>query len=130
MAGEANQIGKVLRRGLRKRCPRCGEDPVFQRWHEVKPACTACGLEFQSRESNCWGFMYLSTAAITGIFFVVMLIYRPPSLFLRRTALFFLGLALLTASLPYRKSVALALDFLIDPDPKKPVSESGHPRQH
>ena len=108
-------IRTLIARGLNRRCPRCGDGEIFRKWHEVRPNCEACGLELQAREGNCWGFMYLSTAALTGIFFIVMLAYRPPSLLLGRIALFLAGLALIGLTLPYRKSLALALDYLVDP---------------
>jgi uncharacterized protein (DUF983 family) len=116
-------IKTLVTRGLKRRCPRCGEGKIFAKWHEVRPDCESCGLELQAREGNCWGFMYLSTAALTGIFFITMLLYRPPSLLMGRVALFGAGLALIGITLPYRKSLALALDYLADPAEK----DSGHP---
>lgn len=104
----------LIGRGLKRRCPRCGEGEIFAKWHEVKPNCESCGLELQEREGNCWGFMYVSTAALTGVFFVVMLAYRPPSLLVGRLSIFAAGLALIGVTLPYRKSLALALDYLVD----------------
>ena len=73
--------------------------------------------------------MYLSTAILTGVFFITMLLYRPPSLLLGRVAVFFAGLALIGITLPYRKSLALALDFLADPD-TAPTPDHGHDSGH
>ena len=115
-------IVELVKRGLKKRCQRCGEGEVFSRWHAVKPSCESCGLELQAREGNCWGFVYVSTAVLTGFFFIAMLLYRPPSLLVGRLALFGGGLALIGLTLPYRKAVALALDYLADPEAPK----SGH----
>jgi len=113
----------VIRRGISKKCPRCGEGDIFEKWHEVRPQCESCGLELQEREGNCWGFMYLSTAFLTGLFFILMLLYRPPSLLTGRITLFIAGLILIGITLPYRKSLALGLDFLADP---RPPTESSH----
>ena len=118
------KIGILVSRGLRKRCPRCGDGEIFGRWHEVRPACESCGLELETRSADCWGFMYISTAVLTGFFFLVMLAYRPQSLLLGRILLFLAGLALIGLTLPYRKALALALDFLADPDVES--EESGH----
>jgi hypothetical protein len=76
-----------------------------------------CDLELQAREGDCWGFMYVSTAILTGFFFIFMLIYQPASLMFGRLGLFIAGLCLIGITLPYRKSLALALDFLVDPGP-------------
>jgi uncharacterized protein (DUF983 family) len=123
---EKSEIITLIRRGLKKRCPRCGEGEIFGAWHEVKPECESCGLELQAREADCWGFMYVSTAVLTGVFFISMLAYRPPSLLLGRLALFAAGLALIGITLPYRKAfaLALALDYLVDP--KTDSEKSGH----
>lgn len=116
-------IRTLIARGLQKRCPRCGQGEIFERWHQVKPACEICGLKLQEREGNCWGFMYVSTAVLTGFFFIAMLLYRPPSLLTGRIALFSGGLLLIGLTLPYRKSLALALDYLVD----RVDDSSGHP---
>jgi hypothetical protein len=68
--------------------------------------------------------MYVSTAVLAGLFFILMLAYKPPSLILGRVALFTAGLALIGITLPYRKALALALDFLADP--KTGPENSGH----
>lgn len=36
----------TVRAGLRCRCPRCGEGPVFSRFLTVADRCDACGLDF------------------------------------------------------------------------------------
>jgi uncharacterized protein (DUF983 family) len=109
-------IPTLVHRGLRKRCPRCGDGRIFEKWHVVAPRCEVCNLELQAREGDCWGFMYVSTAVLTGFFFIFMLLYQPASLLLGRLGLFIAGLFLIGITLPYRKSLALALDFLVDPD--------------
>jgi uncharacterized protein (DUF983 family) len=35
----------ALRRGLRRRCPACGEGRLFDGFLRPSPRCTACGLE-------------------------------------------------------------------------------------
>lgn len=32
---------------LRGKCPQCGEGRLFSRWLSVRPACSACGLDFE-----------------------------------------------------------------------------------
>lgn len=31
---------------LRGKCPRCGEGRLFSNWLGIRPACSACGLDF------------------------------------------------------------------------------------
>ncbi len=39
-------------RGLRGRCPRCGEGAIFGRYLKVAPACTACGLDLSQHRAD------------------------------------------------------------------------------
>ncbi len=39
-------------RGLRCRCPRCGEGRLFGRFLKVEPACTACGQAFHHHRAD------------------------------------------------------------------------------
>src|ERR1044071_8255668 len=57
----------IVRRGLAKRCPRCGDGPIFRRWYTLHHQCSACQLPFESSEGDTWAFMYLSTAFMTGL---------------------------------------------------------------
>ena len=39
-------------RGLRCRCPRCGDGRLFGRFLKVEPACTACGQAFHHHRAD------------------------------------------------------------------------------
>ena len=39
-------------RGLRCRCPRCGEGALFARWLKVRPVCDACGEELHHERAQ------------------------------------------------------------------------------
>src|SRR5512132_3045623 len=43
---------RVLTRGARKRCPRCGERAVWLTWFKAKPLCPTCGLRFEGEEGG------------------------------------------------------------------------------
>ena len=36
----------ALRRGLRCRCPRCGEGPLLRGFLKIRDSCPACGLDY------------------------------------------------------------------------------------
>lgn len=60
----------MLGRGLRRRCPRCGE-PAFVGFFEMKEFCGRCGLRFE-REPGYWvGAVTINTAVIFGTFLIV-----------------------------------------------------------
>lgn len=103
-----------LTRGLRKLCPQCGLTPIFQNWGVARKKCENCGCQIRSRESDCWFFMYMTTAFITGIFLIIMLLVKPENEALGRTAIAIGALLTIVFTVPRRKGLAIAIDYLID----------------
>lgn len=108
------EIQTALLRGLKKRCPQCGIGPLYQGWHLLHENCVHCDCELQDREGNCWAFMYFSTAFITGLFICIVLLTRPTNLILGQIVIVISALFLMAATLPYRKGIAIAIDYLVD----------------
>jgi hypothetical protein len=78
-------------------------------------------MELQARESNCLGirvFEHCNTDRSLLHLDAALPATQPVA---RSNRPLFVGIALLGASLPYRKSIALAIDFLIDPEQKDPA---------
>jgi uncharacterized protein (DUF983 family) len=68
-------------RGLRCRCPRCGEGRLFRGFLTLRPACDACGLDYSFADSGdgpaifvilLAGFVVVFAALITEV------LYQPP----------------------------------------------------
>jgi uncharacterized protein (DUF983 family) len=68
-------------RGLRGRCPRCGEGRLFQGFLSLRPTCEHCGLDYSFADSGdgpavfvilIAGFIVVFAALITEI------VYQPP----------------------------------------------------
>ena len=78
MAGSARQI---FWRGLKMRCPRCGTGPIFRRWYTYTEytECPRCALPYDPRGESL-AFMYLSTAFLTGVMFIVLILVPPSEL--------------------------------------------------
>lgn len=106
--------GQAIARGLRKRCPRCGESPLYDGWYGLRERCTACGLSFHDADGNSWAFMYLSTGFFTGVILIVMLLVTPPSLVVGRIVLIAVCLVVFFLLLPRRKGFVLAVNYLVD----------------
>jgi uncharacterized protein (DUF983 family) len=105
-------IWTILVRGARMRCPRCTGDSIYQRWNVLKERCEECGFGFEEREGNCWFFLYSTTAALTGLFIIAILLWRPENVFLGRIVLTVSSFTVIALSLPVRKGIALALEYL------------------
>lgn len=107
-------IGTAVRRALRKRCPRCGEGAIFSGWYNVAETCGVCRLPYEPSQGGTWAFMYISTAFMTGLIVTGMLLVRPPSMWVGRAAVFAAAMVLIVATLPYRKAIAIALEYIGD----------------
>lgn len=111
---EPTTLKQALARAVRLRCPRCGEGRVFASFSREHAACDSCALPFEDRSGKTWAFMYVTTAAFVGPFALMVLVLRfsgVPTPGLSVVAAF---IVLLFASLPVRKSCAIALDYLVE----------------
>jgi uncharacterized protein (DUF983 family) len=102
----------VVRRGLARRCPRCGRGELFSRLLKVHPNCSVCGLALAPRPGDTWGFWVLGDRIF--LFVPVVLIYfslAPPAL-IWRIALIVVLLVPFLATMPHRLGVCIGLDYL------------------
>jgi uncharacterized protein (DUF983 family) len=100
-------------RGLRGRCPRCGEGKLFAGFLGLRPRCELCGLDFSFADAGdgpavfvilIGGFIVVFAALITEI------LYQPP--YWLHAALW-LPLVLLVTLAPLRpiKGLLIALQY-------------------
>jgi len=61
---------RVLTRGLRKRCPRCGERRIWVSWFQAKSRCPSCDLRFEQEEGGWLGAMAINFA-VACVFWLV-----------------------------------------------------------
>lgn len=116
-------IGKALARGLRKRCPHCGQGPLFAGWKHLE-RCDRCGLVYERNPGDTWAFTVIGdrvpvAAAIALVYFGLFRIN--PTLGI--VALVVLG-AVLIWTAPNRWGVGIALHYVSRvyfPDPEDPV---------
>lgn len=114
MAQDFITLKQVVLRGLRQRCPRCGEGILFEKWATLKSYCEACGLSLAARQGDAWAFMYVSTAFITGLILSVMFFIEPRNLWLGRVVLLAIAILILLGSVPPRKGIAIGLDYWVE----------------
>ena len=120
--------GTALRRGLRKRCPHCGEGRLFAGWVHLE-RCSVCGLVFVRHPGDTWAFTIIGdrlpiAAMIVLIYFGVARSHRVLGL----TLLIVLA-ALVIWTAPNRWGAGIALHYLTRvcwPDPADPIP----PRKH
>jgi uncharacterized protein (DUF983 family) len=117
-------VRTVLARGIRGRCPRCGEGRLFERWLIVHERCSSCRLLYQRNYGDTW--MFTNIMDRVPIFFGIVALFfgfRADGVF---TGILFL-LAMLVpmvATVRHRQGLALALDYLVRvhfPDPSDEI---------
>lgn len=86
---------------------------MFRGWYTIAERCEACELVYEPNDGDTWAFMYVSTAGITGVFILLMMFgLKPSQLWIGRSILLPAALLAIVATLPRRKGIALALDYL------------------
>ncbi len=58
---------RTIGRGLRLRCPKCGEGKLFTGFFSMPPACSSCGLDFRREQGYYIGAMYINYGVTTAI---------------------------------------------------------------
>jgi len=102
----------VLGRGIRGRCPRCGEGALFQRWIVTFERCSACHLLYQRNYGDTWMFTNLMDR-FPILFGVAALFFGFRASGWLTGLAFFAAMAVpMVATIKHRQGLALALDYL------------------
>ena len=117
------RISTALARGLRKRCPHCGEGPLFAGWSHVE-RCSICGLVFVSNPGDTWAFTIIGDRLPIGA--IILLLYFGVVRSHRTLGLTIVAVlaVLLVLTAPNRWGVGIALHYvsrLYWPDPSDPI---------
>ena len=109
MAAESLPIA----RGLRCRCPRCGEGRLFQGFLTLRPRCECCGLEFAFADAGDGPAVFvilLGGAIVVFAALMTEVVYQPPYWL---HAVLWLPLVLIVTLAPLRpiKCLLIALQY-------------------
>jgi uncharacterized protein (DUF983 family) len=113
MTDKAPKNNLPIGRGLRGRCPRCGEGRLFHGFLSIRPACERCGLDYGFADAGdgpavfvilIGGFIVVFAALMTEV------VYQPP--YWVHAALW-LPLVLIVTLVPLRlvKGLLIALQY-------------------
>jgi uncharacterized protein (DUF983 family) len=100
--------------GARGLCPRCARGRIFTGWYNLREQCDCCGLVYEPHTGTTWGFMYVTNAALTGAIIVLMLLIRPSSILQGQIVVGIAAVGIAIGTLPYRKGMAISIDYIID----------------
>src|SRR5436305_8974336 len=73
-AGPRTGRGRMLRRGLAKRCPLCGSGGLFTGWFRMKERCPRCGYLFEREEGFFLGAYVINLAIAQGAVIVLAVV--------------------------------------------------------
>src|SRR5882672_1685223 len=113
MSTDDRSLGTPITRGLRSRCPGCGEGRLFEGFLTLRPKCERCGLDYSfadSADGPAVFVIFISGFVVVFAALVVEFLYQPPFWL---HALIWLPLILLTTLLPLRpmKGLMIALQY-------------------
>jgi uncharacterized protein (DUF983 family) len=100
-------------RGLRCRCPRCGEGKLFQGFLTLRPACEHCGLDFDFADAGDGPAVFvilIGGAIVVFAALITEVVYQPPYWL---HALLWLPMILIVTVAPLRpiKGLMIALQY-------------------
>ena len=105
-------LREALWRGLRRRCPRCGEGPLFRRWFSMNERCSVCDLKLEGNPGDMWGFWVLTDRVFLLVAIVALYLGFTPESWWVRASFFALVGGGLVATMPQRQGAFVALDYL------------------
>jgi uncharacterized protein (DUF983 family) len=108
---ERQQLGSAISRGLRGRCPQCGEGALFRGFLNLRPRCESCGLDYGFADAGDGPAIFvilLSGFVVVFAALIVEVLYRPPFWL---HAVLWLPLILLVTLLPLRAIKGLLIDL-------------------
>lgn len=103
----------IAMRGIRKRCPRCGQDHLFEWFYTLHDRCRKCSYRYEAGAGDTWAFMYMTTAALTGFIIIAMFLLHPTNTWLGLAIVMITAVSVIAGTLPIRKSIAIALEYII-----------------
>lgn len=114
--------GTLMRRGVTKRCPRCGGRGIFRGYFRMRPRCPTCGYLFEREPGFFVGAYLINFAIIEGFLFVLVMAFvfwksQHPEAGMLVPALLGVSFGVIGPVIfyPYSQSIWSALDLLMTP---------------
>ncbi len=102
----------LVARGWRKRCPQCGEGPLFKRLNVMHERCARCGLRYLEDQGDLFGYLFVLDRVLFVVPLIGMVFLR---LWVPNAWWFYVvwGIAMvaLVVTLPQRTGVSIGFDY-------------------
>jgi len=126
-------IVTALGRGLRKRCPHCGEGRIFSGFAHHLERCSVCGLVYERNPGDTWAFTIIGDRLPIAVIIVLIYFGVARSHPLAGVAMIAALGGLIVWTAPNRWGAGIALHYLSRvfwPDPADPVPATVVARDH
>ncbi len=128
--------GRLLRRGLTKKCPVCGSGHLFDGWFRMKERCPRCDFKFEREEGFFLGAYTINLAISEGLLLLLAIV---PLIALLATGrdvniwpIVVIGLiAAIVAPLvfyPFSRTIWSAIDLILRPPDRPEPGDRHHVR--
>ncbi len=106
------KLRTLLWRGWRRRCPHCGQGPIYQGWLKMHDRCSHCDFKYLADQGDLWAYLVVIDRAAFLFPLVVLIYFRLNN---PATAWFYFSSGLifflLIYTFPHRNGVGLACDY-------------------
>lgn len=112
--------GRLLWRGLARRCPLCGAGRLFRRWFTIVERCPRCGFRFERIEGHWLGALGMNTivsfaAVVVAVIAAFALTYSDESPTIAIVAIVATAVIVPLAFYPVSKTLWSAIDLAMRP---------------
>lgn len=114
--------GTLIKRGLMKKCPRCGGGHIFRSWFRMKERCPRCGYLFEREPGFFIGSYFVNFMIAEGFLFVLVMVFvgfkaNSPDMGIRVPAAIGVAIAIVGPLVfyPFSRTIWSAFDLLMTP---------------
>jgi uncharacterized protein (DUF983 family) len=122
-ANRKDNLGTILGRALRLRCPVCGQGKMFRGLMSMNKRCSSCGLWFERAPGYFLGSIYVNygvTTVISMVVYLVPMVIRGRPVTWLLAPVFAFCIVFPVFFFRYARSLWLAFDHYLSPfDPKE-----------
>ena len=120
---DVRRVGRIVARGVRLRCPRCGIGPLFRGPFTMHPECLVCDLPFEREQGYFVGAIYVNYGATVVVLVAGFLaVQRLTDLSLAVQLLLGAATAIVfpLAFFRHSRSLWMSLDYAVNPADEPP----------
>jgi uncharacterized protein (DUF983 family) len=102
----------AIARGWARRCPHCGQGPLYTGWVSLRESCPSCGLVYERNAGDTWLFINVGDRVFI-LLLIAIIYFGVPGTYPRLAMVLFVLVAIaLVWTTPNRWGVGTALHYL------------------